>query len=145
MKKIVATILATAIVASPVYVSADNHSNKSKLGSSQSMFGQSMTGQNMMGQNTTGQNTTGQNMMGQNMTGQNMMGNNVMVQNIPQQTINTASRVGYGSVNSMASLPSTLAVSPFIKTLGYSVATAVFIGALVTATNTTSSHTASNH
>lgn len=48
MKKIVATILATAIVASPVYVSADNHPNKSNLS----------TSQNMMAQNTSQQTLT---------------------------------------------------------------------------------------
>lgn len=58
MKKIVATILATAIVASPVYVSADNHPNKSNSSTSQNMMGQNTTGQNMMVQNTSQQTLT---------------------------------------------------------------------------------------
>jgi hypothetical protein len=58
MKKIVATILATAIAVSPVYVSADNHSNKSTSSTSQNMMGQNTTGQNMMVQNTPQQNLT---------------------------------------------------------------------------------------
>jgi hypothetical protein len=45
----------------------------------------------------------------------------------------------------MASLPSISAISPAAKWVGYGIVSAVVAGAIITATKTTSSHTASNH